>query len=432
MWSFGRTASVAASGLALAVALGLAGPAAAQVSRHPTGLNVNASGATTVFLTFGNMRGLVPAEALWCGALVPASPDIGERCDPSTIYGRMPLRYDLSRASGTDGMTDIMTIPPSVTRRAYQVGLAGGDATFYYVRRFVDPAGGPDEYVFVTCRMTDGGARTPFSLTDVRLAFASGDAVLSLRPGQTPPPLAAHIHYNGTGRLRGRGELVRPGEDPPSAEDLLTEATLPMEQRGGQKRYTELARFDVFLPPVGEAILEGPDPELLPTDAEGRYLVLLRIEASDDKEGDSSLASAGTGVGLVHSGGVAGFPLPPVRYHVGGVGAVGTTGAGLRLLLPVPDAALDPDDALGFAWSRSPGAVLYRLEIETATGEPVLEAILTGDSLAYDPPGWLAERLADGQLRWRVIAMGVAGTALATTPWRSARFATAAPPAPGS
>jgi len=38
-------------------------------------------------------------------------------------------------------------------------------------RRFVHGAGlGPDQYVAVTCRLTDGGARTPFALLDVRLA----------------------------------------------------------------------------------------------------------------------------------------------------------------------------------------------------------------------------------------------------------------------
>ncbi|MGQ0639583.1 MAG: hypothetical protein ACT4P6_02265 [Gemmatimonadaceae bacterium] len=29
--------------------------------------------------------------------------------------------------------------------------------------------GAPDEYVAVTCRLTGGGARSPFSLTDVRV-----------------------------------------------------------------------------------------------------------------------------------------------------------------------------------------------------------------------------------------------------------------------
>ncbi|CAN5698632.1 hypothetical protein BH23GEM9_BH23GEM9_19760 [soil metagenome] len=394
----------------------------AQITRNPTGVNVSATTATTVFLTFGNLNGRIPVEAEWCGALIPATPHVGERCDPSTVYGRMPLRYDLARSSGLDGMTDIMTIPPSVARRAYQVAQAGGDAMFHYVRRFVDPAGGPDEFVEVTCRMSHGGARTPFALTNVRIAFASEDPVLALRAGQKPPPIVANIHYNGTGHLRGRWEIVRPGDEPPAFEDLLTEATLPLERRGTQRRYTEIARFDVFLPPVGETVLEGPDPALLPSDAGGAYMVLLRIEVSDDKEGDSSLAATGTGVGIVNSGGVAGFALPPLRYFVGSGPAVGVASTGFRQLIPGDGAAIDPA-LLRFAWTRVPGAVLYRLEVEDGAGEPVLEAVVGGSIVAYEPPDWLADRLGDRAFRWRVLALGAGGSRLTVTPWRDGRLA---------
>jgi hypothetical protein len=419
--------------LLAAPALGLlfAGPADAQIARHPTGVNVNAMAATTVFLTFGNLQGKVAVEAEWCGTLVPATPDVGDRCDPATVYGRMPLRYDLARASGIDGMTDIMTIPPSVARRAYQHAAAGGDATFYYVRRFVDPGGTrPDEYVTVTCRMTEGGARTPFSLVDVRLAFAGDDPVLSVPAGGTPPPIVATIRYNGTGRLRGRWEIVRPGEEPPSLPDLLTEAALPLERRATQRRYTELARFDLFLPPTGEATLEGPDPRLLPTSTEGAYLVLLRIEASDDKEGDSSLASAGVGAGIAHSGGVAGFPLPPLRYHVGSGSAVGVAAGGLRLLFPVEGATLADTAAIRFGWTRSPGAVFYRLEIESDEGEPLFQAILGSDAVGYEAPSWIGERVPGGSFRWRVVGLGAGGGRVAATSWQSARIGGREPPGP--
>jgi hypothetical protein len=146
----------------------------AQITRHPTGVNVNATNVTSVFITFGNLGGKIPVDASWCGEVESATPAIGERCAASTLYGRLPIRYDRSQSSGANGLTDIMTIPASVARRAYQAAVQGEDSRFYYVRRFVDPRGGPDEYVVVTCRLTDGGARTPFSLADVRLVFASG------------------------------------------------------------------------------------------------------------------------------------------------------------------------------------------------------------------------------------------------------------------
>jgi hypothetical protein len=132
-----------------------------------------------------------------------------------------------------------------------------------------------------------------------------------------PPPIKAEITYNGTGRLRGRWEVVLPGEQPPEDFDLLTEASLPIEERAQQRRYTELSRFNLFLPPAGKYTLAGPDVSRLPARLEGPYLVLLRIEATDDKEGDSSLLSVGVGPGIVHSGAVAGFPIPLLRYFIG-------------------------------------------------------------------------------------------------------------------
>src|SRR5688572_28842830 len=87
---------------------------AAQVTVSPTGVNLAGQGATTVFLTFGGVtRDLVPAEAFWCGELIDATPDLGQRCDPATIFGSLPIRFDFSNLSGTSGFTDIMSVPAS-------------------------------------------------------------------------------------------------------------------------------------------------------------------------------------------------------------------------------------------------------------------------------------------------------------------------------
>ena len=399
----------------------------AQIARHPTGVNVNAMGATTVFLTFGNLNGMIPVEALWCGTLVPASPSVGNRCDPATIFGQLPLRHDLSRLSGVDGFTDIMSIPPSVARRAYQAAALGEASEFFYVRRFVDPAGGPDEYVTVTCRLTDGGARTPFAVTDVDLAFATQDAVPAVRTGERVPQVTARVVFNGTGRLRGRWEVVRPGEEPPAAEDLLSEASLPLELRARQRRYMEVDRFDVLLPPVGDFVLEGPDPVRLPTAAPGEYLLLLRIEATDDKEGDSDLAAAGAGSGLAHTGGVAGFAVPPLHYYVGAGGGTGVSSAGFRALTPMPDAQLDPAARLSFSWTPHAGAQFHRVEIQEPDGAALLAAVLPASLSAYDAPVWLRDRLAGPSLRWRVVALGTAGRVIGSTDWRTANIAPGSP-----
>ncbi len=407
--------------LAAASLLTFGAPAAvAQISRHPTGLNVNAQGATSAFISFGNLDGYVPVEAIWCGEIESAAPDIGDRCVAGTVLGALPIRYDLAQASGPNGMTDIMSIPPSVSRRAYQAAEEGQDSRFFYVRRFTDATGQAraDQFVTVTCRMTGGGARTPLSLTDVRLAFAGDEAVYSISSGDALPEVEARIVYTGSGRLSGRWEIVFPGEEPPATRDLISEAALSLEERGKQRRYTELDRFYVFLPPTGELILEGPDVSKIPTGATGQYQILLRIEATADKEADSNLESAGVGVGTVISGGVAGFPIPPLRYWVGDPGAVYGRSDGFTLQQPAADARLDATGIIDFVWNPHPDAAFYHLEVTSPAGEEAVSAILVAPLHSYAAPDWLRDRAGGGGIRWRVIASDRDGAILATTPWR--------------
>lgn len=398
------------------------------ISRDPNGVNVNAQGATTVFITFGGLQQQLPVEAVWCGELTPAAPDIGFRCDPATIYGRLPIRLDQSRVNaGSTAFTDIMSIPPSVARRAWQAADRGENSAFYYVRRFVSTVGGPDEYVFVTCRLAGGGARVPLALTDVRLSFSVERLAPALQRGMPPPPVHAEIRYNGSGRLKGRWEIVLPGEDPPGSRDLLTEASLPPEERGLQRRYTQVGRFNVFLPPTGKIVLPGPDPRRLPTEIEGMYQLLLRIEATDDKEGDSNLALAGAGDGIVHSGAVAGFPIPPLRYYIGNALDAPANSHALALLTPVADTPVSSNGALTFTWVQTPAAMLYKLEI--AEGAVVRHSAMLQQGVgAYLAPDWLVQQGADAALRWRVTALGPGGRMVDRTAWRDLRI-DAQPPA---
>jgi hypothetical protein len=278
---------------------------AASVS--PTGVNVKSFGTTTVFLTYLGLNNQAPVEALWCGEI-----NADRSCVSGTVFGRLPQRYDLGRSSGRgNNYTDIMTIPPSVARKAYQDAAKGNNSDFFYVRRWRSSTGAPDEYVAVTCRLSSGGARVPFSITDVKLQIVGKKPIPSISVGESLPNFGAQITYNGTGRLKGRWEVVLPGDPPPSRRDLLTEATLPLEERGLQRRYTQLDRFDLFLQPMGQVFLPGPDPSKIPKGLTGAHQILLRIEATDDREGDSNIGS-----GVVNSGGVAGFPMPVFRYFI--------------------------------------------------------------------------------------------------------------------
>jgi len=401
----------------------LAAPGFAQIKVDPNGVNVNVNGATTVFLTFGGLVNQVPVEAIWCGALMPAAPDIGMKPDPTTIFGRLPLRYDLS-STRNNAFTDIMSIPPSVARRAYQAALEGADSRFYYVRRFASTIGGPDEYVAVTCRLAGGGARVPFALLDVKPVFQTGANVLSVKQDEKLPPLSAEIIYNGTGILKGRWEVVRPGEEPPTAEDLLTEATLPVEARGLQQRYTELSRFNVFLPPTGKFTLAGSEAARLPSDVEGLYMVLLRIEVSDDKEGNSNFANAGAGQGIVHSGAVAGFPMPPLRYFVGSVATrvVPASSGELLLLAPADSAGVVSTQPTTFSWLEVQQAAVYQLEIQDAQQQTVFSAMLQAGVNTYRAPAWLKDKISSRALLWRVKAVDLDGNTAGESNWRILNF----------
>ena len=392
------------------------------IAVNPKGVNVNSQGATTVFLTFGNLQNYRPAEATWCGDIISAAPDSGLKCNPATIYGFLPARYDHSKRSGNNAYTDVMSIPASVARRAYQAAARGEEARFFYVRRFISTTGGPDQFVDVTCRLSGGGARVPFSLTDVKLSFINQETQVLFAQAEKPlPPIKAEITYTGTGRLKGRWEVVLPGEELPEEKDLLTEATLPFEERATQRRYTQLSRFNQFLPPTGKVILPGPDVSRLPHNVDGTYLILLRIEASDDREADSSLTAINAGPDTVHSGAVAGFPLPVLRYVIGNAdNFVSNNSDALQLLLPKENAALSVSKNVDFSWGEISGASFYELEIQDAAGKHILLAWLRAGTKTYRAPSWLKDKATN--LQWRVVAKDQNGKAVSTSALRQFRL----------
>jgi len=392
--------------------------AQAVVGVNPSGVNVRSTGVTTVFLTFQGLRpGQTVAESFWCGDVIATGVSNVDPCVPGTVFGRLPARSDLSTVSGTKGvrnLTDIMTIPTSVARRAYQAAKGGAEANFFYVRRFTGD--GPDEFVTVTCRMAGGGARVPLALTDVQIDFDTPDGkrpVFVVGRSEALPPFSAELRYNGTGRLKGRWEVKLPGDPEPTADDLLTEATLPVELRGTQQRYTLVERFDVFLTPTGRYTLKGPDPSKLPFKADGPYKILLRIEASDERESLSNTTAA-----VVASGGVAGFPMPVLRYHVGSPETAPPI-ANIRLLLMLPqDGAQIPAGKVpSFSWVAVKGAASYLLEVRDDKSE-VLSAVVGREASQYKAPPFLLDH-AGKLLQWRVVGLNSSGVHIARSEWRA-------------
>ena len=405
--------------------VGSVAASAQTITVSPNETTVYSQGATSVFLTFGNLGNRRPAEATWCGALVPAAPDIGMKCDPGAIFGRLPVRYNQSRLSGTNAYTDIMSVTPSVARRAYLDATRGATSTFFYVRRFVAPGGGPDEYVPVTLRLGGNGAAVPFSITNVRLLWDGGSKTVPfVKTGETLPRITAEVTYTGTGRLIGRWEIVKPGEAPPSQRDLLPESTLPLEERALQRRFTQLKRFNIFLPPQGKILIPGPENRLIEKTVEGMYLLLLRIESAIDGLNQSNLASVNAGAGVVNSGGVSGFALPTLRYYVGtgGVAQIDEFNAPDNVLAPADQAEFTATQTVLFRWPTVAQVKYYRLLIESESGAAVFSAVLLPGTSSYYSPSWLFKEPRP-LLRWHVLALGDKGVIRSQTATRTLRRA---------
>ena len=387
--------------------------AAQTIGVSPSEVTVYSQGATSVFLSYGNLGNRRPAEATWCGALVPAAPDLGVKCDASVIFGRLPVRYNQSRLSGNNAYTDIMSVTASVARRAYLDAVRGATSTFFYVRRFVDPNGGPDEYVPVTLRLGGNGAAVPFSITNVRLLWDGGNKTVPfVKSGEQLPRITAEITYTGTGRLIGRWEIVKPGETLPTARDLLPESSLPIEERGRQRRFTQLKRFNIFLPPQGKILIPGPENQNIEKTVEGMYLLLLRIESAVDGLNQSNLGDVNAGPGVINSGGVSGFAIPTLRYYVGtgGMAQIDEFKVVDNQLAPADEAEFTTPQAILFNWPAVPRAKYYQLVIEDETGAEVLSAVVLHDTHDYRAPSWLFEKAGSKLLRWRVLAFGAGVT----------------------
>jgi hypothetical protein len=91
------------------------------------------------------------------------------------------------------------------------------------------------------------------------------------------------------------------------------------------------------------------------------------------------------------------------------------------LVAPRAGAALGADAALDFVWTQAASATLYRLELADDAGEPIFSAVVQQGIGSYRAPDFVREKSATGALRWRVVALGADGRALAATEWRNLR-----------
>ena len=402
----------------LAVLLSAAFPSPIPaVTVSPAVVNIATFGPSTVFLSYRDFTGFTPDEALWCTEIVEPGDNC---CAPGTILARPPATNDFSSLSSGGVFTDIVTVPSSVVQRAYQTARNGGASRFFYVRVFDEVGGAVIVCAPTLFRLGGRGAGVPFALTDVRVRWKKDMPVMQVRRGDPPPPFYADIHYNGTARLRGRWEIVLPGDPQPSLLDLLPQADLPIEQRGMQRRYTLIGRFDVVLPPTGHFILPAPDVSKIPHALDGLHLIVLRVEASNDLLGSQNTVPIEDVALALDTGGVAGFPMPVLRFYIGAgvdVDAIAELSAkDLVLERPRDHASLRKDEPMTFSWVESKGARLYRFEVDSDSGS-VLSALIDPNLRSYSAPPWLRDHNGE-TLRWRVVALGDQGIPVAMSGWR--------------
>ncbi len=180
------------------------------------------------------------------------------------------------------------------------------------------------------------------------------------------------------------------------------------------------------MPPVGKFTLEGPDPRLFPTSANGLHQILLRIEPSDEKDSQSNLASAGAGIGIVFAGGVAGFPIPSLRYYVLGEpddqGILTNLTGKLVQVFPPDNYVANVNEPLKFSWTEIKNASLFQIQIEESNKNKVLSALLKPGEGTYSAPPWLKDKAGSDDLRWRIRALDSSGREIEKSKWRKLKL----------
>ena len=372
-------------------------------SATSTLIDVAMAGPTPLAIRYTQASNDTPLGGQYCSALAIGYPATGvassNPCAPGSSLGSAGPALGFGAGAQTG---EQLVVPESIARQATQRARgSSGSGIFYFVRRFAS-----GKYAVIRLRLIGDSPSAALVFTDVRLAFnqnAGSQSIGFFKRGQAMPPLSATLRYRGAGLIRARWEVVLPGDEPPSALDLTSEASLSPQQRAQQRRYRVLDRIQVLLPARGGGVLRGPDPQLLPNDQYGQYLLLLRIETADSVSGAPS--------------GAAPFVLPVLRYYIGESGGLPAPEP-LVLLSALMQADGQPPV---FEWRQIDHAALYLVEIE-ALGQLVFSAHVLPDLQAptghYAALPFMAESWSAPGGRWRVLAFASDGQLQAQSPWR--------------
>ncbi len=392
------------------------GPAGTIVQVSPTLADVSSSDASNVSIRYSFTGVDLPLAGQFCSSLVGAYPPggvvVGNPCAVPIGFVGSILNYSPLSLIASENLY----VPQSVARLAYQTARRTGNSIFYFVRQFSS-----GRSTVVQLRLSGNAANSPVSISQVRMIFKPANQPIAfIQRAQSIPDFEAHIRYNGAGLLRGRWELVQPGDPQPSNLDLSTEASLIPQDRALQQRFRLLQAFQLYLQPNGRVTIPGPDPKLLPSDIDGQYQILLRIEATDALQPLDP-------TGQTASGGSAPFVLPVLRYFVGVPGTQGMST--VREVVPInllaPAAFADTGKgSITFQWLPAGGVQFYRLEVEEV-GNLVFAARVRAEGGApgiYEAPPMLRQQASGLLTRWRIMALDAQGRPVGQSEWRGLKL----------
>ena len=401
----------AAALIAVVVALTapfVGGPARAALNVSPPTVNLDPTGPTTFVIRFFEDdpdTTFTTTEAFFCTAIAIGSPG---NCAIGSVLGRLAPALDRgSTSSRVRAITDVVTVPYSVVRRARVQALG----SFLYVRSFtrIGPGDVTDVVVIgVLLRLIGGPASSPLSLTRVdvfgeeperrRVRFITFD-----RDNLETGSIKADITYTGVGLLTGWWEVRTPADPPVRELDRFPEASLSQAERVQQRTFRRVQRVRVQLPATGRTTLDGPRYAELPADVPGVYEVLLRIDVVRDPQARETLAVPGEPAELFF-GATAGFALPTVEYRVGTrLGQIEEREIAARVVA-------EPSGRLGVAWTPitdRPYVVEVRVT-DGATGETRSLVAPARTGVAFLPDAWVRGRDAAG-LAFTVSVLGPDG-----------------------
>jgi len=409
----------------LGTAAPIVGTALTLTDVSPKRMIGNVSSDLTQVLSYtfsGNTPNVSPLDGVFCFDLIAGLPagntTTGNPCTSSSQFARHPTvsgSFQSTRVGNfIRSVRETIRVPSAVSRFARE----NGRSRYFFARQF-----SPNQYAVVAIELLGNVANQPIALTDMRMYFKQGgeQPIVFVKRGDNLPTVEAKISFTGSGWLRGAWEVVQPGDTEPTETDLMTDASLPLGQRGLQRRYMVVGTFQQYLPAVGQVTLTPPDMSRFPARTDGPYRVLLRLFADPaiGAESDGRLAS-----------GTAAFALPTSRYFVGSFASHGTTSMlpSISVSLPSVDHVFAATESVSFRWQATRDSAVYLLEAVDAAGKLVAAAQVPGSTVELNagysaPPPWRARAsLGTGAVRWRVTAFSRDGEALARSEWRGVRF----------